>query len=72
LDTILQSIEILSKGKGIDSQVVLDAVKDAMLIAACKHFRSNEDYVADFNEKGAIQLYAFKQVVETVSDPPTR
>ena len=43
LETIFQSIEILSKEKGIDPQIVLDAVKDAMLIAARKHFRTNED-----------------------------
>ena len=30
MDSIYQSIEILSKEKGIDSQIVLDAVKDAL------------------------------------------
>ena len=30
LGTIYQSIEILSKEKGIDSQIILDAVKDAV------------------------------------------
>jgi N utilization substance protein A len=70
LETIFQSIEILSKEKGIDPQIVLDAVKDAMLIAARKHYRTNEDYVADMDPKtGAIQLYAVKKAVETVEDP---
>ena len=70
METIFQSIEILSKEKGIDPQIVLDAVKDAMLIAARKHFRTNEDYVAELNEKtGALQLYAVKKVVEAVEDP---
>jgi N utilization substance protein A len=70
LETIFQSIEMLSKEKGIDSQIVLDAVKDAMLIAARKHFRTNEDYVADFDPKtGAIQLFAVKRAVEAVEDP---
>ncbi len=58
METIFQSIEILSKEKGIDPQIVLDAVKDAMLIAARKHYRTNEDYVAEMDPKtGAIQLY---------------
>ena len=48
LETIFQSIEILSKEKGIDPQIVLDAVKDAMLVAARKHYRTNEDYVAEY------------------------
>jgi len=70
LDTIYQSIEILSKEKGIDTQIVLDAVKDAMLIAARKHFRTEEDYVAELDEKtGAIRLFAVKKVVEQVTDP---
>jgi transcription termination/antitermination protein NusA len=70
LETIYQSIEILSKEKGIDVQIVLDAVKDAMLIAARKHFRTEEDYVADVDEKtGALRLYAVKKVVEQVTDP---
>ena len=70
METIFQSIEILSKEKGIDPQIVLDAVKDAMLIAARKHFRTNEDYVAELNEKtGALHLFALRRVVETVEDP---
>jgi N utilization substance protein A len=70
LETIFQSIEILSKEKGIDPQIVLDAVKDAMLVAARKHYRSNEDYVADMDPKtGAIALYAVKKVAESVTDP---
>ena len=70
METIYQSIEILSKEKGIDVQIVLDAVKDAMLIAARKHFRTEEDYVADVDEKtGALRLYAVKKIVEQVTDP---
>ncbi|MDQ6704682.1 MAG: transcription termination factor NusA [Acidobacteriota bacterium] len=70
LDTIFQSIEMLSKEKGIDSQIVLDAVKDAMLIAARKHFRTTEDYIAELDSaSGSIKLYAVKKVVEEVTDP---
>jgi N utilization substance protein A len=70
VDTIFQSIEILSKEKGIDSGIVLDAVKDALLIAAKKHFRTNEEYVADLDTKtGALKLFAVKKVVEMVEDP---
>ncbi|HEX7359926.1 MAG TPA: transcription termination factor NusA, partial [Bryobacteraceae bacterium] len=68
--SIYQSIEILSKEKGIDPQIVLDAVKDAMLAAARKHFRSQEDLLADLDENtGNIQIYSLKQVVEAVEDP---
>ena len=70
METIYQSIEILSKEKGIDMQIVLDAVKDAMLIAARKHFRTEEDYVAELDDKtGAIRLFAVKKVAQQVADP---
>ncbi len=69
MGTIYQSIEILSKEKGIDPQIVIDAVKDAMLVAARKHFRSVEDLIAEFNPQGALEIYAVKKVVEEVTDP---
>ena len=69
MGTIYQSIEILSKEKGIDPQIVIDAVKDAMLVAARKHFRSVEDLVAEFNPAGALEIFAVKTVADPVADP---
>ena len=69
MGTIYQSIEILSKEKGIDPQIVIDAVKDAMLVAARKHFRTTEDLVAAFNDAGALEIYGVKKVVASVLDP---
>lgn len=70
MGTIYQSIEILSKEKGIDKQIVLDAVKDALLAAARKQFRTNEELGADFDpHTGAIHIYAIYKVVDTVTDP---
>ena len=71
--SIYQSIEILSKEKGIDPQIVLDAVKDAMLAAARKHFRSPEELIADLDETtGNIQIFSVKQVSDAVDDPLTQ
>lgn len=67
--SIYQSIEILSKEKGIDAQIVLDAVKDAMLVAAKKQFKTNEEMVVDFDEKGGIGLFAIRIVTDPVTDP---
>jgi len=70
LASIYQSIEILSKEKGIDPQIVLDAVKDAMLVAARKHYRTEGELEATLDERsGAIQIFAIKRVVEKVEDP---
>ena len=56
--SIFESIEILSKEKGIDPQIVINAVKDAMLVAARKQFRTNEDLAAEMDPKtDEIQIY---------------
>src|SRR5689334_2750412 len=70
LGNIYQSIEILSKEKGIDPQIIRDAVKDAMLVAARKHFHANEELVAEMQEgTGALQIFGVKRVVDPVTDP---
>jgi len=69
MPTIFQSIEILSKEKGIDPQIIVDALKDAMLAAARKQYR-NQDLVVDLDEEsGNIVLYGVKKVVDAVEDP---
>ena len=68
--SINQSIEILSKEKGIDSQIILDAVKDAMVMAARKHFRTEENMEVDFDGAGgAMRLHILKTVADPVADP---
>src|SRR5205814_1716406 len=70
LGPIFQSIEILSKEKGIDPKIILDAVKDAMLVAARKHFHTAEELVAELDEAtGAIHIYGVKHVAAEVADP---
>jgi len=69
LASIYQSIEILSKEKGVDAHVILDAVKDALMVAARKHFRTEENMAVDFDPKsGAILLFIVKNVVDEVTD----
>ena len=70
LGNIYQSIEILSKEKGIDPQIIRDAVKDAMLVAARKHFHANEELVAEMEDgTGTLQIFGVKKVVDPVTDP---
>lgn len=68
MSTISQQIEILSKEKGIDSRIVSDALKDAMVVAARKHFKTLENLAAEIEATG-IQIYIVKNVVEEVADP---
>jgi N utilization substance protein A len=70
LGPIVQSIEILAKEKGVEAKVILDAVKDAMLVAARKHFHTEEDLIAEMDEStGAIQIFGVRHVAAEVADP---
>lgn len=70
MENLFSNIEDLSKAKGIDPQVVIEAVKDAIVIAARKYYRTNEDLVAEFESKsGQVQVYAEKLVTELVANP---
>lgn len=69
LSSIAQNIDVLSKEKKIDPQVIISAIEDAVVTASRKHFKTGEDLHARYNlESGAIELYAIKTVVEDVED----
>ena len=57
-------IEQVGKDKGIDRQVVIDAVKQAMLVAARKKYGTYRDIESSYNEdSGEVELFQFKEVV---------
>src|SRR5207245_1147131 len=67
---LYQTIDQLSREKGIDPQIIISAVEDAILVATRKYYKSNEDLQSHFNkETGAIEVYAVKKVVEQVAEP---
>src|SRR5512135_3297057 len=70
---LYQTIEGLSREKGIDPQIVVSAVEDAIVVATRKSLKSVENLRAELDkESGAIHVYAVKSVVETpglVEDP---
>ncbi|MEQ1721864.1 MAG: transcription termination factor NusA [Pseudobdellovibrio sp.] len=58
-------IDQVGKDKGIDKEVIVDAVKQAMLVAARKKFGTYREIEAQYNEAtGEVELYEFKEVVE--------
>ena len=64
-----QTIEALSKEKGVDPEVIIAALQDAIETAARKRYK-NENMRARFNtETGQMELVAVKRIVETVTDP---
>ena len=57
-------IEQVGKDKGIDRQIVIDAVVQGMLVAARKKYGSYRDIEAMFNDDiGEVELVEFKEVV---------
>lgn len=70
LSSIAQNIEILSKEKNIDINVIIGAIEDAVVTASRKQFKTGEDLHARYNkDNGTIELYAVKVVVDEVADP---
>ena len=58
-------IEQVGKDKGIDKQVVIDAVVQGMLVAARKKYGTYREIEAQYNEEtGEVELYEFKEVVK--------
>jgi N utilization substance protein A len=63
---LYQSIEALSRDKGIDPNVVVSAVEDAIALATRKYYKTQENMRAELDkETGEIRAYIYKTVVET-------
>lgn len=72
--TIGQSIEMLCSEQGLDREMVIEAMKDAVRAAARKQFKAHdktgESIQVDWNnEEGMIEISAQKTVVEEVENP---
>ena len=67
---LLQTIEALAKEKGIEPDVVIQAMEEAVLTASRKFYKTGEELKAKFNpENGQIELFAVKTIVDEVTDP---
>ncbi|MEA2172654.1 MAG: transcription termination/antitermination protein NusA [Blastocatellia bacterium] len=69
--SIAQNIETLCQEKGIDREIVIEAMKEAVRAAAKKQFKSGEDIQVDWNAESGIELSATKVVVDEVTNPAT-
>jgi N utilization substance protein A len=66
---LFQTIDQLSRDKGIDAQIIISAVEDAILVATRKYYKTSEDLQSHFNkETGLVEVHAVKKVVEEVQD----
>ena len=66
-------IDALSREKGIDPQIVVSAVEDAIVVATRKYYKTQENLRAELDkETGQIRAYAVRTIVENseqVEDP---
>ena len=76
ITSIGQSIEALKEEYGLEKELVIEAMKDAVRAAARKQFKSQykagEGIQVDWNdEEGIVEISALKTVVEEVESPTT-
>ncbi|WP_029687561.1 transcription termination/antitermination protein NusA, partial [Thermoanaerobacter sp. A7A] len=63
-------IEQISKDKGIDKDLLIDTLEEAVRVSAYKKYGDDIDIEVSFNEEtNEIEVYQFKVVVEEVSNP---
>jgi len=63
-------IEQMGKDRGIDKQIIIEALEAAMLTAARKKLGMQVDIESHYNDEvGEIEVFQFKKVVEKVVDP---
>src|SRR3954466_7298967 len=67
-----QTIEALAKEKGIEPDVVISAIEEAVATASRKYYKTGENLKTRFNlETGQVDLFALKQVVQDETNAAT-
>jgi transcription termination/antitermination protein NusA len=67
---LFQTIEQISREKHIEPEVIVAAIEEAMVVAARKFYKTDEDLRSKFNlETGQVELFSVRTVVEDVADP---
>ncbi len=69
-EDLLNALTDLCKEKGIEKEVILDALEAALIAAYKRNFASAQNVCVELDrETGKISVYAQKTVVEEVTDP---
>jgi len=73
LPELKRLIEQMGKDRGLDKEIIIEALEAAILSAARKKLGNQVDIEAHYNEEtGEIEVFQFKVVVETVTDSETQ
>jgi transcription termination/antitermination protein NusA len=69
---LLDALTLLEKEKGIDKEIIIEALEAALVSAYKKNFNQAQNVRVDFNRQtGKIRVFARKDVVEEVMDETT-
>ena len=72
LSDLKRIIDQISRDKGIDRQLLIEALEEAVLSAAKKRYGLRREIEVKFNEEfGEVELFQFRKVVERVEDEQT-
>ncbi|OGL45791.1 MAG: hypothetical protein A2149_02225 [Candidatus Schekmanbacteria bacterium RBG_16_38_11] len=67
---LVQVLDQIGRDKGIDRNILINAIESAVLSASRKKYGNIENIFARFNEKtGEVELYLTKKIVSAVEDP---
>jgi N utilization substance protein A len=70
ISDIKRVVEQVSRDKGISREVLIKALEEALKSAARKKFGNKMDIEVHYNEEvGEIEVFQFKDVAETVTEP---
>ena len=65
-NTIVQ----LSKERGVDTGVIVNAIEESLRVASSKYFNHDENINVDFKpEKGELRVYSIKKICKSPKDP---
>ena len=69
---IKRVVEQVSRDRGIDREVLIKALEEALRSAARKKYGNKMDIEVQYNEEsGEIEVFQFKEVAEAVTEPET-
>lgn len=72
LSDLRRIIDQISRDKGIDRQLLVEAIEEAVMSAAKKKFGQRRDLEVRYNDElGEVELFQFRNVVEMVEDDQT-
>lgn len=63
---LMQAVEQLEKEKGINKDILIDAIKMALASAYKKNFGSAQNVKVEIDDDGQINVYALKEVAEEI------